>query len=74
MTKFHIHTTSNAKTNGKCSFRCAIMSMMMVQIYKFVDSSKTQKPKYLEHKDFISQEKIHSLKIWAMIYGNLLRK
>ena len=50
MTKFHIYTTSNAKNNRKRSFRCAIMSMMMVQIYKFVDSPKTQKPKYLENK------------------------
>ena len=44
---FVIRYTRNKQ---KCNFQYAAMSMMTLQILKFVDFIKTQKSRYLENK------------------------
>ena len=51
MAKFYFDSTQDSKRNKqKCNFHYAVMSMMMSQILQFVDFTKTQKLKYLDHE------------------------
>ena len=58
------------QTKQKYNFHYAVMSMMMSQILKFVDFTKTQKSKYLENKTiFFLQIKNSLITYQGLLYG-----
>ena len=52
MTKFYFDTTEDSQKKIHIVTSKAVMSKMRSQILKFVDSPKTQKPKYPENETF----------------------
>ena len=46
----------NFHYNRKHNLSCAVIFMVTPQILKFVDSSKTQKSKYLENNTFVQKK------------------
>ena len=49
MVKFHFYTSEGSRvTNQSVTSVCAVMTMIVSQNLKFVDSTKAQKSKYLE--------------------------
>ena len=59
------------RNNRNCKFYCVAVSMMVPQICKFIDFTKTQKRKYLENKTFFLKKKVNSL---LYIKGHLMVK